>query len=186
MELNVLIFLITIAFYFGIIVLIICLISKPTSIYNYNQNNFKLEKYLGYWDVYSSTIEIWEKFYSGDLNYCAGQSATYSNNNNFVDVLNKCLNYQGDTLGEIRGFATQENNKGIFKIKFENIPTIGNYIIYKTDYYSYSLVGDGENSLWILQRKNVILSPKTLESLYNLAEKYNYTTSKLVKRFIVN
>ena len=112
---------------------------------------------------------------------CENETAEYTLiDNNTFEVLNTCyINGKGanEIIGEAKVLDIEKNE---FFVSFSSDqPVMANYIILKTDYTSYSLVGSFNNEgLWILSRTKQMEVEK-LEELIYYAERMGYNIDML-------
>ena len=131
------------------------------------QKKFCVERYMGRWFQISSI----------PLPYgvgCVNSEANYTLFNDKVKVFNICYNSGWVARNSITGSAVPiDCNPSTLLVKFDNIPelnsTIANYIILKTDYKTYAVVGSPTLSgLYILSREKTMC-----QTLYNDLIKYS-------------
>lgn len=138
-------------------------------------NTFNIKKYMGVWYEISKYENQFEK-------NCSHSSSYYIlNSDDTVYVLNTCYNDEWKRISSIEGTAYQiQNNK--FHVKFFEFDKSNdaNYIVLRTDYEYYAIVGSNDkNYLWILCR-NKMMSSKKYNKLLEFCEKIGYDTNKLV------
>ena len=126
------------------------------------QNNFIVSKYMGKWYQIASIPQIYEID-------CPRVTAQYTLLNSNIKVYNKCYSKEWVVNGSIIGFAqpTDICTPSALRVEFpinNNMvtPPGPNYLVHKTDYKNYAIVGSPNRStLYILCR-----SPKMNHNQY--------------------
>lgn len=148
------------------------------------QMDFVAQKYMGKW----YQIAWIPQFYGSG---CVRQTAEYTLLSNRINVFNTCIGSAGQTT-PIIGSAVVENpcEPAALKVTFPNPPPPTpplpvsppgpNYLVHKTDYVNYALVGSpSRTSFYILARKSKI-HVREYNKLLAYAKKLGYDTSKVV------
>ena len=162
-------------------------------IYDILETDFDIQAYMNKWYQISS---IPQPFQMG-LN-CANSEALYSYLSDQVKVYNTCLNKNGVVTTSALGKAIVENPQqpaaltvsfpgyvlpssqiGKFDPSKMIMPSGPNYLVHKTDYDNYSIVGSSDRSnLYILCRKRQ-MSQKLYDELLRFCKKLGYDLNKL-------
>jgi len=136
------------------------------------QENFDTQAYMGKWFQIADIPQVYE---SG----CPRASAEYTLLNDRVSVFNTCYNEKWEVSRTITGYAKALNPciPSALKVVFPEteifVPQYPgpNYLIHKTNYKSYAIVGSPtRTSFYILSR-----TPKITQSKYNKFLKYAKT-----------
>jgi lipocalin len=162
-------------------------------LYDTLESDFDVQAYMNKWYQIANIPQPFEM----GLN-CAKQVAQYSYLSDEVKVYNTCLNQEGvvttKALGKaiienpqqpaaltvsFPGYVPPSNQVGKFDPSKMLMPPGPNYLIHKTDYDTYSVVGSSDRSgLYILCRK-----PKMNRSLYDdllkFCKKIGYNLNKI-------
>ena len=101
-----------------------------------------------------------------------------------MTVFNQCFNDCDKEISNITGTAVAEDPQypAALTVSFPDVPAVPgpNYLVHKTDYYSYSLVGSPtKTTLYILSRTPQ-MSRKLYHHLKHLARKLGYNVDELV------
>lgn len=165
------------------------------------QKTFKVKKYLGEWFEIGSTPNFFEIG-------CESAKARYElKSDGTIFVVNTCLDEDGDpktrTCEEAGGIGCRGFNNTVppkicgtaqivdpqfpaaLRVRFPGefeIPETGgpNYLVHKTDYKKYSVVGDpNRRFLFILSRKPY-MSKKLFDELLSFAKSLGYDTNSFV------
>jgi apolipoprotein D and lipocalin family protein len=133
-----------------------------------------LERYAGKW------IEIARyenRFEAG----CAGATAQYSLEEDYVRVINSCYDNYGKKSGEAigRAYAVEESNNSKLRVSFFR-PFYGDYwVLLLGDHYQYSVIGDPSRQyLWILSRTQE-LTKADKKTILEFLPTIGYDVSKL-------
>ena len=142
--------------------------------------SFDISAYMGDWYEVGRLPFMFE-------NNCESSSARYIYNKNLkiIQVANFC--YSDSYFSEMSHFdmgvakpSTSESG-GDLRIRFDRYPEFeSDYVVYETDYISYSIVGSIDKSLlWILTREKKI-SRKALNSLIEKTKKFEFDLRFLI------
>lgn len=157
------------------------LISQTTNDQNcdYLQQDFNINDYMGKWFTIASIPQP----YDSD---CQRSTAFYNLLRNNVGVTNSCYDKNWNLIRQVFGTASQNPcDQASFIVKFPgfefpgNFSTEPNYLVHKTNYKNYSLVGSpNRQSLWILSRYET-MSSRQYDKLIQLASDLGYNTSNI-------
>lgn len=158
------------------------------------QPKFNVGSYTGHW----YQIARIPKFYEAD---CRKASADYQIiTKKEISVVNNCYDANYRLIRQVKGTAQilYPQYPAALYVQFSNqaqpsnfnLGTPGtqrisnrqspNYLVHKTDYSTYALVGSSDRqSLWILSRSET-MEPKLYQKLVQLAQEIGYNVSKLV------
>lgn len=133
-----------------------------------------LQKYSGTWyDI----AHLPQKFEEG----CKCVSAEYIPKENYVKVINTCVDEESDEMSQASGKAFSQNpDNSKLRVQFF-WPFRGDYyIIALRDDYKYAMVGSPDRtSLWILSR-DPQPSAMVLKEYLNKAEQLGFDTSAMI------
>lgn len=141
------------------------------------QKDFNVPKYMGKWYQIAGIPQ----FYDID---CPRATAMYTLLWNGIYVKNTCYSREWISTNTAIGFAYPPNSSipASLVVNFyeNNSVKEPNYLVHKTDYASYSIVGSPDrNSLYILS-KNTKMSESLYEDLLKFAKSLGYKTERLV------
>jgi apolipoprotein D and lipocalin family protein len=152
--------------------------NTPCDVY---QKDFDVVKYMGKWYQIASIPQFYET-------NCPRQTAEYTLLSDNVTVFNTCYDEEWNINSTIRGAAFILNpcNPAGLRVVFPNFPnstqpvyTGVNYIVHKTDYIDYALIGSPtRTTLYILSRTSK-MSQKKYNKLKSYAKSLGYDTSML-------
>jgi apolipoprotein D and lipocalin family protein len=136
------------------------------------QPNFNAQAYMGKWYQIAS---IPQPFGSS----CANSTAEYTLLPDKVDVFNTCYNKAGKVIDTIQGYAIAENSciPAALTVKFPSVPvpTFGpNYLIHKTNYDGYALVGSPTRTSFFILSRTSTMSRKQYSKLLDEATALGY------------
>ena len=137
-------------------------------------STLSLEKYMGTW---YEIARYENRFEEG----CVGASAEYTMQEDFLHVINRCLNEKGEEISKAYGKAYAVENSENTKLKVSFFwPFYGNYwVLILAEDYRYVLIGEPSREyLWILSRTKSL----TKDDLNNILIKLpslGYDASKL-------
>jgi apolipoprotein D and lipocalin family protein len=141
------------------------------------QQNLNVQNYMGKWYQISSIPMTY------GIN-CHHSEANYTLlNNNVIKVINKCYDINWTLLSTIEGEAKPSCNPSALCVAFIGIPITPicpNYLIHKTDYISYAIVGSPSlSSLYILSRTKQMCKQE-YDKLIVYCTKLGYDITKLI------
>jgi apolipoprotein D and lipocalin family protein len=114
---------------------------------------FNVRNYMGTWHELARITKSYEE-------QCETAIAEYRWNakEGAVDVVNNCLNSNGEIISTIHGIARPTNIPGKLSLKFDTIPLEMTYDVVWTDYKNFSIVGKKGGPLlgyfWLLGRRS--------------------------------
>lgn len=139
------------------------------------QDNFDIQRYMGKWFQIASIPQFYE---AG----CPRQTALYTFLSNKVKVFNTCYDKNWEVVRTVTGSAVAPSAciPAALTVSFDEqpFPSPGpNYLIHKTDYVNYAIVGSPtRDSYYILSRKSKI-SLSEYKRFVKYAYKLGYNSS---------
>lgn len=146
------------------------------------QQKFCPQKYAGKWFQLAHIPQR----YDAD---CANATAEYTLLNDYMKVHNVCYNSTGNAVRVSEGIAypIDNNRPAALKVSFnderfeEEDISEANYLVHKTDYNNYSIVGSPDRkSLYVLIRPCKCFSKKHFEKIIEDVKCLGYDLSKIV------
>ena len=138
------------------------------------QPNFSAQNYMGKWYQIASIPQLY------DTN-CPRATAEYTLLSDRINVFNTCYDKSWGIVSTITGSGYPECNPSSIRVVFPFVPQspFSNYLIHKTNYRSYSIVGSPtRTSFYILSRRPKMSQSKYLKIL-KYAERLGYDSSKV-------
>lgn len=145
------------------------------------QSNFQAQKYMGRWFQIADIPQFYEA-------NCPRPVADYTLLTTGVNVHNSCYDENWDLTRSITGLAVAPDPcvPAALNVSFPNSPNPisgPNYLIHKTDYTDFSVVGSPtRTSLYILSRTSK-MCVKKYQELVKYAESLGYNTDLLVLNY---
>jgi apolipoprotein D and lipocalin family protein len=141
------------------------------------QKNFNVQKYMGNWYQIASIPQFYEPG-------CVKEVAQYTLLNDRINVHNICYNKNNESKS-ITGYATINSQNAaeltvIFPIMNQQL-NYPNYIIHKTDYIDYAIIGSPLRSSFYILSRYEIMDKKEYTYFINYAKKLGYNTKLIVK-----
>lgn len=133
------------------------------------QKDFDTQRYMGLWYQIASIPQFYD---TG----CVRSTAVYTLLNNKVNVYNTCIKSVTTTItGE--AIAPNPCIPAALSVVFPNTPNTGvNYLIHRTNYDSYAIVGSPSRlSFYILSREKT-MSKKEYHKMLGYAKRLGYNT----------
>jgi apolipoprotein D and lipocalin family protein len=141
------------------------------------QKNFDAAAYMGKWYQIASIPQFYEKG-------CVRQTAEYTLLTDRINVFNTCYDEKWEVITTITGSAVPVDCNGAsLRVVFPDqqmfdLP-FANYLIHKTDYTNYAIVGSPtRNSFYILSR-TPHMSVSEYKAFLVYADKLGYDSSKI-------
>lgn len=145
------------------------------------QDDFDIQKYMGKWNLIASIPQFYDKG-------CERQTAEYTFLSDKVKVFNSCLDKKGNVVRTVTGSAVPKSycQPAALIVTFPEQPyepSFANYLVHKTDYTKYAIVGSPtRDAFYILSRK-----PKMSRENYNqflrYAKKLGYDPKLIVPSY---
>lgn len=135
-------------------------------------NKFETEKYMGQWYQIASIPQ----FFNQD---CVGSMAEYSLKDDLVVVKNSCLGDTNQVIRTIVGSA-KPVYPGALMVSFPQfVASQVNYIVHKTDYKSFSVVGSPNKSNAYILSRTKQMDKTDYADLVTYLKDLDYDVSKL-------
>ena len=140
--------------------------------------------YAGRWYEIAKLPNPWEtRCFRSTADYYVDDSPLRRGQPAELDIVNTCYNKQGEIIdqGEARGWIPDPNKPAALVVEFEDNPVKGWYLVHRTDYVNFSIVGSPDRQfLWILSR-----NPEMCENVYKqllyFIEKIGYDRNRIEK-----
>lgn len=144
------------------------------------QQNFDIQCYMGKWHLIASIPQFYDQG-------CEKQTAEYTFLSNNIKVFNTCYDRNNNIIRTITGSATAPSpcNPASLIVFFDQPfnPTSPNYLIHKTDYVNYAVVGSpNRESFYILSRSSQI-TERQYRKFLSYARKLGYNTNLIVPTY---
>lgn len=146
------------------------------------QKNFDAQRYMGKWYQIAGIPQFFDS-------QCARSTAEYTLLSDRINVLNTCYDRDWNVVGSIVGgaFSTFECQPAALKVIFPNPPPPApplpesapgpNYLIHKTDYVNYSIVGSPTRTTFFILSRKPRMCKSDYEIFLKYAEKLGYNKS---------
>jgi apolipoprotein D and lipocalin family protein len=144
------------------------------------QDNLNAQNYMGKWYQIASIPQFYERG-------CARAVAEYTLLSDRINVVNYCYNEKWEKLISINGSAVSPNpaHPSALRVSFPNAPSSemnypgANYLIHKTDYERYAIVGSPtRSSFYILSREQKICE-RNYKDCLEYAKSLGYDITKV-------
>ena len=140
------------------------------------QPNFNGQGYSGLWYQIASIPQDYERG-------CDRLVAEYTP----LQVHNICYDRDWNVVTDITGKALPVNNPAALRVDFGLTETpvsyLPNYLIHKTDYHSYSLVGSTSGKSFYILSRVPRISQSQYKTFLNAAASFGYDTRKIVANY---
>lgn len=141
------------------------------------QKNFNVQKYMGTWYQIASIPQFYEIG-------CIKKVVQYTLLNDRINVHNICYSKNNESKS-ITGYATTNNQNAteltvIFPIMNQQL-NYPNYLIHKTDYTDYAIIGSPLRSSFYILSRYEIMDKKEYTYFINYAKKLGYNTKLIIK-----
>lgn len=137
------------------------------------QKNFDVQSYMNRWYQIASIPQLYEA-------NCPRATAVYTLLDNRVNVFNTCYAKDWEVVETITGAAYPECNPAALRVTFPNVPTFypgPNYLIHKTDYKSYAVIGSPTRTTFYILSRTPTMSPKQYDKLLKYGQSLGYDIS---------
>ena len=143
------------------------------------QKDFDVQAYANKWYQIASIPQFYER-------NCPRATAQYTLLSDRVNVFNTCYDKNWNIVETITGSAIPECNPAALKVLFPNVPVVypgPNYLVHKTDYESYAVVGSPTRTTFYILSRKPTMSKRQYDKLLAYGKSLGYDISTVVPNY---